>query len=186
MASILGGKHKRRIHPCSLESLIQDCLYLLEKSFDNVTYEFGAVQKVNGDAEDLKILFINLIKNAAEARRDNTDLTLTIKSWENDEKVFFSIQDSGIGMSEQQLANLWEPGFSAKKLGNGIGMQAVKRIINEHNAQIEVSSELNEGSKFTLTFLKSRLVDESLSGEQTKDELAERRASYAAEKRFNQ
>lgn len=186
MASILGGKHKRRIHPCSLESLIQDCLYLLEKSFDNVTYEFGAVPKVNGDAEDLKILFINLIKNAAEARRENADLSLTIKSWESEEKVFFSIQDSGIGMTDQQLSNLWEPGFSAKKHGNGIGMQAIKRIINEHNAQIEVSSEPNKGSRFTLSFLKSRFVDESLSGEQTKDELAERRASYVAEKRFNQ
>ncbi len=186
MASILGGKHKRRIHPCSLESLIQDCLYLLEKSFDNVTYEFGAVPKVNGDAEDLKILFINLIKNAAEARRENSDLSLTIKSWESEEKVFFSIQDSGIGMTEQQLASLWEPGFSAKKLGNGIGMQAVKRIINEHNAQIEVNSEPNKGSTFTLSFLKSQLTEESLSGEPTKDELAERRATYAAEKRFNQ
>lgn len=186
MASILGGKHKRRIHPCSLESLIQDCLYLLEKSFDNVTYEFRAVPKVNGDAEDLKILFINLIKNAAEARRENADLSLTIKSWESEEKVFFSIQDSGIGMTDQQLSNLWEPGFSAKKHGNGIGMQAIKRIINEHNAQIEVSSELNKGSRFTLSFLKSRFVDEPLSGEQAKDELAERRASYVAEKRFNQ
>lgn len=186
MASILGGKHKRRIQPCSLESLIQDCLYLFEKSFDNVTYEFGAVPKINGDAEDLKILFINLIKNAAEARRENADLSLIVKSWEHDEKVFFSIQDSGTGMTEQQLANLWEPGFSAKKLGNGIGMQAVKRIINEHNAQIEVTSEPNKGSKFTLGFQKPRLAQEPFSDEPAKDELAERRATYAAEKRFNQ
>lgn len=186
MASILGGKHKRRIQPCSLESLIQDCLYLFEKSFDNVTYEFGAVPKINGDAEDLKILFINLIKNAAEARRENADLSLIVKSWEHDEKVFFSIQDSGTGMTEQQLANLWEPGFSAKKLGNGIGMQAVKRIINEHNAQIEVTSEPNKGSKFTLGFQKPRLAQEPFADEPAKDELAERRATYAAEKRFNQ
>jgi signal transduction histidine kinase len=186
MASILGGKHKRRIHPCSLESLIQDCLYLFEKSFDNVTYEFSAVPKINGDAEDLKILFINLIKNAAEARRENTDLSLTIKSWESEGKVFFSVQDSGTGMTEQQLANLWEPGFSAKKLGNGIGMQAVKRIINEHNAHIEVSSAPDKGSKFTLSFQKPRMSQEPFAEELAKDELAERRATYAAEKRLNQ
>lgn len=186
MASILGGKHKRRIQPCALEPLVQDCLYLFEKSFDKVEYEFGGVPKIRGDAEDLKILFINLIKNAAEARRSNHDLVLHIKSWLENGNVFFSVRDNGTGMTEQQLANLWEPGFSAKKFGNGIGMQAIRRIVDEHNALIEVKSTPEKGSEFVLCFFATQIASEDPQYEPTKDELAERRASYLVEKRSNQ
>jgi signal transduction histidine kinase len=183
MASILGGKHKRRIQPCALETLVQDCLYLFEKSFDKVEYEFGGTPKIKGDAEDLKILFINLIKNAAEARRENSELTLRVKSWVENGNIYLSVRDTGTGMTDQQLAHLWEPGISAKKFGNGIGMQAIKRIIDEHNAQIEVKSTLHEGSEFILCFYATQIVYETPDNEPAKDELAERRATYIVEKR---
>lgn len=186
MASILGGKHKRRIQACALESLVQDCVYLFENAFDKVEYEFEGIPKIRGDAEDLKILFINLIKNAAEARRDNEDLVLHMKSWTHNGNVLFSVRDNGTGMSEQQLTNLWQPGLSSKKRGNGIGMQAIKRIVDEHNAQIEVKSTLNKGSEFILCFSAMQIIDEDDQLERTKDELAERRASYIAEKRNSQ
>jgi signal transduction histidine kinase len=183
MASILGGHHRRRIQSCALESLVQDCLYLFEKSFDKVEYELGGIPDIKGDAEDLKILFINLIKNAAEARRDNEDLTIKIRSWVENGNAYFSISDNGTGMSEKQLANLWEPGFSVKKFGNGIGMQAIKRIVDEHNARIEVKSEVAKGSEFTLCFFASQVVHENEDEDKTKDELAERRAAHQMEKR---
>lgn len=183
MASILGGQHKRRIQSCALESLIQDCFYLFEQSFDRVEYDLGGVPDIRGDAEDLKILFINLIKNAAEARRENEDLTLKIKSWMDNDNAYFSISDNGTGMTENQLANLWEPGFSVKKFGNGIGMQAIKRIADEHNARIEVKSEVAKGSEFILCFFSSQIVSEDESLDKTKDELAPRRAANPVEKR---
>jgi signal transduction histidine kinase len=186
MASILGGKHKRRVQPCALESLVQDCLYLFETSFDKVEYELGDIPNIKGDAEDLKILFINLIKNAAEARRTGEDLTIKIKSWIKDDNVYFSIADNGTGMTEHQLANLWEPGFSIKKRGNGIGMQAIKRIVDEHNAHIDVKSELAKGSEFTLCFFVMQIAYEDADTAKTKDELAERRATYRVEKRNTQ
>lgn len=186
MASILGGHHRRRIQSCALESLVQDCLYLFEKSFDKVEYELGGIPNIKGDAEDLKILFINLIKNAAEARRDNEDLTIKIRSWVDNGNVYFCISDNGTGMTEKQLANLWEPGFSVKKFGNGIGMQAIKRIVDEHNARIEVKSEVAKGSEFTLCFFASQVAYENEDEGKTKDELAERRAAHQIEKRNTQ
>ena len=186
MASILGGHHKRRIQPCDLGALIQDCLYLFEKSFDRVEYELSHTPLVKGDAEDLKILFINLIKNAAEARRENEELVIKIKSWFDNGNAYFSISDSGTGMTEKQLAELWEPGFSAKKFGNGIGMQAIKRIVDEHNARIDVKSEPSKGSEFTLCFFAAQLANEDDNPNHTKDELAERRAAYQIEKRNSQ
>ncbi len=186
MAGILGGHHKRRIQACALESLVQDCLYLFEKSFDKVEYELGGIPNIKGDAEDLKILFINLIKNAAEARRENEDLTIKIKSWTENSNVYFSISDNGTGMTEKQLTSLWEPGFSVKKFGNGIGMQAIKRIVDEHNARIEVKSEVAKGSEFTLCFFAPQVAHEDEDKDKTKDELAERRAANHIEKRHTQ
>lgn len=186
MAGILGGHHRRRIQSCALETLVQDCLYLFEKSFDHIEYELGGIPDIKGDAEDLKILFINLIKNAAEARRDGEDLTIKVKSWVENNNAYFSISDNGTGMTEKQLANLWEPGFSAKKFGNGIGMQAIKRIVDEHNAHINVKSEVAKGSEFTLCFFASQMAHENDNTDKTKDELAERRAANLLEKRNSQ
>jgi signal transduction histidine kinase len=184
MAGILGGHHKRQIQPCALETLVQDCLYLFEKSFDHIEYELSGIPEIKGDAEDLKILFINLIKNAAEARRDAEELTIKIKSWVENNNIYISISDNGTGMTERQLANLWEAGVSRKKFGNGIGMQAIKRIVDEHNAQIEVTSELAKGSKFTLCFSASQIAnDDEDNTHTTKDELAERRVVSLLEKR---
>ncbi len=174
MAGILGGHHKRQIQSCSLETLVQDCLYLFEKSFDRIEYELGGIPDIKGDMEDLKILFINLIKNAAEARRGTEELTIKIKSWVENNNVYFSVSDNGTGMTEKQLANLWEAGVSGKKFGNGIGMQAIKRIVDEHNAQINVTSEVAKGSEFTLCFFASQIAHEE-DIDNTKDELAERR-----------
>ncbi len=84
-------------------------------------------------------------------------------------------------MTEKQLANLWEAGVSKKKFGNGIGMQAIKRIVDEHNAHIEVTSEVAKGSTFTLCFLASQIKEDK--PETTKDELAERRVVNLLEKR---
>ncbi len=186
MASILGGHHKRRIQSCALETLVQDCLYLFEKSFDRIEYELSGIPDIRGDAEDLKILFINLIKNAAEARRDTEELTIKIKSWVENNNVYFSISDNGTGMTKSQLANLWEAGFSRKKFGNGIGMQAIKRIVDEHNAHIDVTSEVAKGSEFTLCFFASQIAHEGDNPDITKDELAERRAVNLLEKRNSQ
>ena len=186
MAGILGGHHRRRIQSCALEKLVQDCLYLFERSFDHIEYELSGIPDIKGDAEDLKILFINLIKNAAEARREGEDLTIKVKSWVENNNAYFSISDNGTGMTETQLANLWEPGFSAKKFGNGIGMQAIKRIVDEHNAHIDVKSEVAKGSEFTLCFFASQIAHEDDNTDKTKDELAERRAANLLEKRNSQ
>jgi signal transduction histidine kinase len=159
MAGILGGKHQRKIKPCSLESLVRDCLYIFEASIDKVVYDFCGLPSIKGDEDDLKILFINLIKNSVEARRNNEELQLQVKSWLESGNIYVSIGDNGTGMTDDQLSNLWELGFSTKELGSGIGMQAIKRIADEHNAKIDVSSQLAIGSKFTLCFIAAQTVE---------------------------
>ncbi len=179
MASILGGKRRRRVQPCALEALVKDCIFVFETSIDKVEYEFANIPRIAGDAEDLKILFINLIKNAVEARRGHEEIIVKISSWVEEGAVCMSIIDNGTGMSKQQLTDLWEQDYSAKEFGSGIGMQAIKRIADEHNARIEVRSEVGSGTEFIFRFPSASIVDGDASG--AKDELAERRAVYTIE-----
>jgi signal transduction histidine kinase len=177
MASILGGKHRRRVQPCELEALVKDCLFVFETSIDTVEYDLVSVPMVMGDAEDLKILFINLVKNASESRRARQEIVLNVKTWVDENGIFLKIKDNGVGMTEQQLAGLWDQGFTNKKFGSGIGMQAIKRIADEHGLHISVSSELEKGTEFVLHFPSALIVNEN----KLKDaEQNERRAIYKA------
>lgn len=181
MAGILRGKRKRRLQSCALEGLIQDCLFVFEQGVDGVELDLNGIPNITGDAEDLKILFINLIKNAVEARQGYDEMILSISTWVEDESICVSIGDNGVGMSEAQVASLWEQSFSAKDFGSGIGMQAIKRIADEHSAKVEVKSEPQKGSIFTLKFPMALVVKEPKEGDITVDELAEKRATYSAE-----
>ena len=174
MAGILGGKHQRKVKSCSLETLVKDCLYIFEASIDRVDYNFAGLPIIKGDEDDLKILFINLIKNAVEARHASKDLHLTVKSWHESGNIYLSISDNGIGMTPSQLDNLWEPGFSSKERGNGIGMQAIQRIADEHNAKIDVSSQADNGSEFIICFAAAQTAmhtERSTGGDSNSDEL---------------
>ncbi len=178
MASILGGNRRRRVQPCALEALVKDCLFVFETSIDKVNYEFNDIPQIAGDAEDLKILFINLIKNAAEARQGHEEVVLSVKSWVEEGSVCFSFRDNGVGMSEQHVTNLWNQDYSTKEFGSGIGMQAIKRIADEHRADIEVHSEIGGGTEFIFRFPSVLIVGDEAPVVGT---IAERRSVYTVE-----
>ncbi|HUK89701.1 MAG TPA: ATP-binding protein, partial [Blastocatellia bacterium] len=65
--------------------------------------------------------------------------------------VEVSISDTGIGISEESLGKIFEPYFSTKQAGFGLGLAVTKKIVEEHQGRIEVKSRLNQGTTFTLT-----------------------------------
>ncbi len=152
MAGILKGERKRKVQALSLVEVVRDSLFLFSQGIDEVNYQFAPVPDIYGDAEDLKILVINLIKNAMEARREGEMLTVTVSTWRATDHISLSLRDTGCGMSAERVENIWEDAISNKQDGNGIGLQAVKRIADEHTAEIEVKSRLGEGSEFIFKF----------------------------------
>ena len=110
------------------------------------------VLKINADKEKLKIAFLNIIINAVEAMKENGRISLELE--ELDEEYKLSISDTGCGISEDNLARLFEPYFTAKKNGMGLGLAATMNILQSHNAAIEVTSKLNEGTTFLITMPK--------------------------------
>jgi signal transduction histidine kinase len=103
------------------------------------------------DKAKMKIALINIIINAIEAMTgDKRELTLSTQQQEN--TILLRIRDTGKGMSADQLEKLFEPFFTAKPNGLGLGLTSTKNILNSHSATILVESELNKGTTFTLQF----------------------------------
>ncbi len=96
----------------------------------------------------------NIIRNAVDSMESNGSLRLEIK--ETDSKVNIDIQDSGKGIHPKQFKSIFEPGFTTKKRGWGLGLSLVKRIVKEyHKGKVFVlHSELGKGTCFRITLPK--------------------------------
>jgi len=109
---------------------------------------------VMADPSKLKIAFLNIIINAIEAmHEEDGNLVIQIKNEAADYIV--SINDSGSGIREDDLTKLFEPNYTTKRHGMGLGLAATLNIIQSHKALIEVQSKLNQGTTFIITFEKA-------------------------------
>ncbi len=152
MASILRGKREREFKPVNIESIVKDSLFVFEKRFNKINYDLSHVPEIIGDPVDLKILFVNIIKNSSEAGDIRRELELNVKIWCDKNWVYVAIGDTGIGIDKDLLDNIWQIESSTKQKGNGIGLQAVSRIVAEHSGDVDVQSEMGVGTTFTFRF----------------------------------
>lgn len=150
MANMLKGNRKRKISLIDVGEILENCTIIFQSYFDKIDIIRTHEYPMEGDKIDLAILFSNLIKNAAEAGSSDRENTLTITLRRNESNIEIDIQDSGQGMNNETLENLWATKESNKPGGNAIGLQAVKRIAEEHNIAISVESTLNKGTTFHL------------------------------------
>ena len=105
------------------------------------------------DPMKLKIAFTNIIINAIEAMNENKgELDISVTSQNGHHLV--SIKDNGTGISKELLPHLFEPYFTIKRNGLGLGLATTLNIIQSHRASIDVQSDVNQGSNFILKFEK--------------------------------
>ncbi|WP_157154041.1 sensor histidine kinase [Brachyspira murdochii] len=112
---------------------------------------------INMDREKFIMAFRNLIKNAVEAMENSERSIIYISSYHEiiDLNEFFivSITDTGIGIESGNLHKIFEPYFTSKDKGTGIGLATVEKIISEHKGTIEVESIAGEGTTFFIKFM---------------------------------
>lgn len=104
-----------------------------------------------GDEGKLKQVILNLFKNGLEAMQTGGILSIGLESDEQD-KVSVVIQDTGKGMDESQLSQVFMPYFTTRPEGTGLGLPFVLKTVEDHDGKISVSSELGKGTKFIITF----------------------------------
>jgi signal transduction histidine kinase len=101
------------------------------------------------DESKLSIAFLNIIINAIEAV-DKNEGVIRIVSNCNSSKCTVEIEDNGPGIPKDHLKKIFDPYFTSKPNGMGLGLAATQNIITTHNGTIEIQSEENKGTKFKI------------------------------------
>jgi len=106
---------------------------------------------IGGNENRLKQVFMNLIKNAMESMNNGGTITIEMNVIDCT-MVELMIKDEGNGMDSSTLQNLFQPFYTTKSTGTGLGLAFVKKVIEEHEGLIGVNSELQKGTCFHLQF----------------------------------
>ncbi len=108
--------------------------------------------KMYGNMEDFKRALLNILLNAVDALSDmkNRKKLITIDLTEHDDLIQFTIIDNGKGMDTEEQERIFTPYFTTKKKGTGLGLFIAQKIINDHNAEIKVTSERDRGTTFNI------------------------------------
>ena len=144
-------------HNISLNRLAQDAVNLLKKDFETagVTLNFRVPKqdlRVDADPQLIQQVLINLIKNAREAveAQENGEVTVNITS--KNQEIMAEVEDNGPGITFEAREKIFMPFFSTKKRGSGIGLSLSKQIMQLHEGDILLRTELGQGATFVLVF----------------------------------
>ncbi len=143
---------------CDLKEIIGDCLASCATTFEdhniNVSFSGDACSwSVSGDAHQLKQVFLNLILNACDAMLEGGELLLTLsqeKGAQDKKTAIICIEDSGGGIQDEMLPQIFNPFFTTKNHGTGLGLSIAHRIILNHFGTIKVENN-SKGAAFTIT-----------------------------------
>ncbi|MCF6240931.1 MAG: ATP-binding protein [Bacteroidales bacterium] len=117
-----------------------------------ITLDFPDELLMKADASEIEIIFNNLLSNAVKYNKENGEIYFSIKKANN--QVFIVVEDTGIGMSEEEQKHLFEEFMRAKNektrkiAGSGLGLSIMKKIIDLYNGQVKVESKPDKGSRF--------------------------------------
>jgi len=100
------------------------------------------------DATQLQQVLVNLVKNAMQAM--TTGGSLTLQTGETSDDVWMSVSDTGGGIPQEQINRIFEPFYTTKKKGSGLGLMIVQRIVRAHNGRIELESNVGKGTTFRI------------------------------------
>ncbi len=137
----------------NIENLIQDILNLLsmqvkEKSIRLTLKVEKNFPEIICDPNYIKNAFLNIVKNSIEACDDNDEITITLHREGNNAIIKFS--DTGKGISKKDINKIFEPYFTTKDFGTGLGLTIVYKIIKEHKGDISVTSKEDKWTTFTV------------------------------------
>jgi PAS domain S-box-containing protein len=109
------------------------------------------------DEEKLQIAFLNILVNATEAIQ-STDGKIIVSLEEKEGDYVVEITDNGTGIPPEILSKLFEPYFTSKRNGMGLGLASTLNIVQSHHGTVDVKSQLNRGTTFTITFPQTAAV----------------------------
>src|SRR5262245_8074126 len=152
-----GRPARLRLREVNARGLIEDVVNLVRAQADQQSVSLSVTEEVGdggqahdghfkGDAEQLKTCFSNLAINAVQAMTGGGSLKITLHPQKHNIRV--EVADTGPGITPEALGQIFEPYFSTKETGIGLGLALTRKLIEDHDGQIMVSSEVGVGTTF--------------------------------------
>ena len=139
--------------PCDLPPIIEETLALYKEGHRNINFEFSIkdhIPQLNLDRQQIKQAMINLVENALGAIKGQGSISVTLSNDSILKIIRIEVADDGAGISDDDKTRLFEPYFSTKKTGMGLGLTIVSTIVADHNGTIRVQDNQPEGAKFVI------------------------------------
>jgi signal transduction histidine kinase len=141
--------------PVELNEFLEQKLAFMGSAFEKAgvrlhTDFYAGLKTINADAEQLWEALLNLVRNSLEAMPRGG--ALAISSQKRNGEAILSVADTGQGMSEEQLKQVFVPFFTTKPRGTGLGLPLTQQILHAHGAQLECASIAGKGTTFTIHF----------------------------------
>jgi two-component system nitrogen regulation sensor histidine kinase NtrY len=138
--------------PNHLNEIIQETLVLFQEAHKNVRFEFipHELPVLNIDRDQMKRVLMNLIKNSLTAIERDGEIRIETSYDPKLQMVRLEVSDNGCGISDEDKGRLFEPYYSTKKSGTGLGLTIVNAIIADHNGYIRVRDNEPKGTTFLI------------------------------------
>lgn len=143
----------------SLKNLAMETAYLLEQNLNSnkdckVMVDIPSTIDCWADEHQIKQILLNLVSNACSIIKDkNGEIRVTAKEHEDDdgiETTVLEVHDNGPGIPNKIIERIFEPFFTTRENGTGLGLAIVKQIVESHEGDIQVKSQINQGTVFTV------------------------------------
>ncbi len=135
-----------------LNEIVSDALVLFKEGHHDIQFQFrgGVIPQLELDREQIKRVLINLLDNAVAAVEDHGEINLTTSYDREREVVTLEVTDDGCGLPPEIRTKIFEPYFSTKKNGTGLGLTIVSQIVEDHRGYIRALPNDPRGTRFTI------------------------------------
>jgi signal transduction histidine kinase len=144
----------------NLNKLMRDCIQFMgpQANLKSINIELEAEVQINlnCDRNQIKQVLINLLQNAIEATENSGNFIGVRLEELSSDSVIITVSDKGCGISESRFNRLFEPFYSTKEKGTGLGLLTCKRIIDLHQGSIDIESQFGEGTTIRIVLPRNR------------------------------
>ncbi len=148
----LARPERQAMDVCNLNEIVEDLIVLTSKQLEytNISIEWkpGKIPAIIGNVDQLKQVILNLIVNARDAMPGGG--TLTLRTTSGERGAVLRVEDTGIGIAPEMIEKIFDPFYTTKAEGTGLGLPLSYQIIEGHGGRFEVSSTVGKGTQFRI------------------------------------